>query len=86
MFRLSRDNEDKTPLDLLIALVSYLSTDAKTRRASLPPTLSSWRESGRWPAPLYFFDAAGVKSLRMRPSVVNRGAEWRGEGNHKRKD
>ena len=33
-------------LDLLIALIMYLSTDAKPRRASLPPALSSWRAFG----------------------------------------
>jgi hypothetical protein len=32
-----------SPLDLLIALILYLSTDAKPHRASLPPALSSWR-------------------------------------------
>lgn len=33
-------------LDLLIALILYLSTDAKPRCASLPPALSSWRAFG----------------------------------------
>lgn len=47
MFRLSQEQRRHHPLDLLIALILYLSTDAKTRRASLPPQLSSWQESRR---------------------------------------